>query len=209
MAVDCPDRATPAQGGDNISFASFMKRIRAGDEQAAMDLVVRYEPAIRRAVRVRLRDQRLRRLVESVDICQSVFASFFVRTSLGQYDLESPDQLIRLLAAIARNKVAEQANREHAARRDQRRNCTGTILVDHPAPGDSPSRQLAALELAQEARRRMTVAELQLLDRREQGLEWAEIAKELGGRPDTLRIRFARAVTRITRELGLDEGRDE
>ncbi len=52
----------------------------------------------------------------------------------------------------------------------------------------------------------MTVAELELLDRREQGLEWAEIAKELGGRPDALRVRFARAVTRITRELGLDEG---
>ena len=90
MAVDCPDRPPLAEGGEDISFAEFIRRIRAGDEQAAMDLVVRYEPAIRRAVRVRLRDPRLRRLVESVDICQSVFASFFVRTSLGQYDLDSP-----------------------------------------------------------------------------------------------------------------------
>ena len=33
-----------------------------------MALVERYEPAIRRAVRVKLRDPRLRRLVETVDI---------------------------------------------------------------------------------------------------------------------------------------------
>ena len=55
----------------------------------------------------------------------------------------------------------------------------------------------------------MTVDELRLLDRREQGLEWAEIAKEFGGRPDALRVRLARAVARITKELGLDEGSDE
>ena len=81
---------------------------------AAAELVERYGPAIRRAVRVRLRDPRLQRLIESVDICQSVFASFFVRTALGQYDIESPDQLLRLLATIARNKLANQARRERA-----------------------------------------------------------------------------------------------
>ena len=91
-------------------------------------------------------------LVESVDICQSVFASFFVRTSLGQYDLESPDKLFRLLVTITRNKVAHQANHEHAARRDQRRINQGAGLADCPAPGNSPSRQLAARELVQEAR---------------------------------------------------------
>src|SRR6202051_241453 len=96
------------------SFQSLILRVRAGDDAAAAEVVRRYEPAIRRAVRVRLRDPRLRRLIESVDICQSVFASFFVRTALGQYDLESPDQLLKLLAAIARNKLAYQARRERA-----------------------------------------------------------------------------------------------
>src|SRR5262249_37776641 len=157
----------------------------------------------------RLRDPRLRRLVESVDICQSVLASFFVRTSLGQYDLQSPDKLIRLLVTMARNKVARQANREYAARRDPRRISQAGMLEDCPAPGSSPSQQLSARELVQEARRRMTADELRLLERREQGLEWSEIATELGGRPDALRVRLARAVARISRELGLDEGPDE
>ncbi|HKM57024.1 MAG TPA: sigma factor-like helix-turn-helix DNA-binding protein, partial [Isosphaeraceae bacterium] len=64
-------------------------------------------------------------------------------------------------------------------------------------------------EIVQEARRRMTPKERAILARREQGLEWAEIAAEMGGSPDALRIRFSRAVARITRELGLDEGLDE
>ena len=31
-----------------------------------------------------------------MDICQSVFTSFFVRAALGQYEIEKPAQLLRL-----------------------------------------------------------------------------------------------------------------
>jgi DNA-directed RNA polymerase specialized sigma24 family protein len=44
-----------------------------------------------------------------------------------------------------------------------------------------------------------------LLERREQGQEWAEIAAELGGRPDALRVRLARGAARVTRELGMED----
>jgi DNA-directed RNA polymerase specialized sigma24 family protein len=148
-------------------------------------------------------------VIQSVDICQSVFASFFARARLGQFDLERPDQLLRLLATIARSKMARQANREHAACRDQRRINPGAVIEDCPAPGSTPSRQVAARELVREARRRMTPMELRLLERRAQGLGWADIAAELGGRPDALRVRLARAAARITRQLGLGEEADE
>ena len=81
----------------------------------------RYEPAIRRAARVRLVDTRLNRLLDSMDICQSVLASFFVRTALGQFELETPDQLLKLLATMTRNKLADQVKGHGAARRDFRR----------------------------------------------------------------------------------------
>jgi RNA polymerase sigma-70 factor (ECF subfamily) len=41
------------------TFADFMRRIRAGDEQAAAEMVRRYEPLIRREVRLSLEDRRL------------------------------------------------------------------------------------------------------------------------------------------------------
>ncbi len=81
-------------------FHNLIRRIRERDEEAASELVRRYESAIRRVVRIRLRDVRLRRVLDSMDICQSVLATFFVRTALGQYELDTPEQLINLLTSI-------------------------------------------------------------------------------------------------------------
>src|SRR4029453_16591416 len=106
---------------DAISFTDFVRRIRAGDDAAAEELVRRYEPLIRREVRLRIEDERLNRAFDSVDVCQSVLASFFVRAATGEYDLEGPDQLVRLLVTMARNKLASKARHEHRQRRDYRR----------------------------------------------------------------------------------------
>jgi hypothetical protein len=75
------------------TFADMIQRVRAGDADAAAELVRWYEPAIRRAVRLHLRDPRLRRILDSVDICQSVLGNFFVRAALGQFDLRNWGQI--------------------------------------------------------------------------------------------------------------------
>jgi len=94
------------------SFHDLVRRVQGGDEPAAAELVRRFGPALRRAVRTRLTDPELRRLLDSMDICQSVLASFFVRTAAGQFDLDGPEDLVKLLATMARNKLAGQARRE-------------------------------------------------------------------------------------------------
>src|SRR3954471_22077918 len=105
---------------DELSFRDLIGRVRRGDEAAAAELVRKYEPAIQRAVRFRLTDPRLRRTCDSMDVCQSVLLSFFVRAASGQYDLDTPEQLLRLLTTMARNKLLNQARLDHAARRDSR-----------------------------------------------------------------------------------------
>jgi len=188
------------------SFRELIDRVRAGDEGAAAELVGRYEPAIRRAARVRLRDPRLGRLLDSMDICQSVLASFFVRAAMGQYELSTPEQLLRLLVTMTRNKVASRANAERAGRRDQRRVVAAIDDRRDVAAGEvSPSREVAVRELLEEARRLLSPDERALLERREQGDDWAAIAAELGGSPDALRMRLARAVDRVAERLGLEE----
>jgi RNA polymerase sigma-70 factor (ECF subfamily) len=192
----------PEQG----SFTDLIRRVRAGDEQAAADLVRQYEPAVRLEVRLRLQDGRLRRALDSMDVCQSVLASFFVRAAAGQYDLDRPGQLLNLLAAIARNKVAYHARKEKAQRRDRRR--VEAAAVDELEVADAaagPSRVVAGQELLQEFRRRLTEEERRLADLRAQGRGWADIAAEVGGRPEARRRQLARAVERVSRELGLDE----
>src|SRR5262249_30264622 len=156
--------------------------VRAGDQDAATVLVRRYEPAIRRAVRIRLADARLGTLLDSMDICQSVMASFFIRAASGQYELQNPGQLLKLLTAMARNKLASQARRQHAQRRDSRRVTSGGEDEGRfVATGASPSMEVAARDLLQEVHRRLSPDERRLLELRNQGSDWAAIAAELGG----------------------------
>jgi RNA polymerase sigma factor (sigma-70 family) len=191
---------------DDSDFQDLIRRARGGDPDAAADLVRRYEPAIRRAVRVRLADDRLRRLLDSTDICQSVLGSFCVRLALGEYELERPQQLLNLLMDMSRKKLINQHRRQAAARRDYRRNLAGGLDErQFAAAGDSPSGQIAARELLDEVRRRLTADELLLSERRAQGREWTEIAAELGGTAEGLRKKLTRAVGRVAAELGLDD----
>lgn len=189
------------------AFLDFIRRIRAGDAAAAEELVRQYEPAIRLEVSLRLADRRLRRLFDSMDVCQSVLASFFVRAAAGQYDLSEPGQLVRLLVVMARHKVARRARDQGRARRDYRRAAAleGAAL-DAAAAGASPSQLLGSRELLGEVRRLLSDEERRLADLRAEGREWAEIAAAVGGTPGARRKQLARALDRVAAELGLEEG---
>jgi len=195
---------------DGDSFAHFIRRIRAGDAQAAERLIREYESAIRLEVRLRLRDSRLRRLFDSMDICQSVLGSFFVRAAAGQYDLDQPEQLLKLLVSMVRNKVAYHARRQQTQSRDHRRNqAIDPEQWQVAATDPSPSQVVAGRELLQEFRQRLTEDERRLADLRADGRGWAAIAAELGGTAQARRMQLARAVERVARELGLDESSHE
>jgi RNA polymerase sigma-70 factor (ECF subfamily) len=191
---------------DPNAFTDFLRRIRAGDQQAAAELVRRYEPLIRREVRLHLEDQRLGRLFDSMDVCQSVLASFFLRTAAGEYDLDQPAQLIGLLVRMARNKLASAARAQSRQKRDHRRAVGGGDELDHvAAPNDSPSEMVAGRELLQRFHALLNEEERQLVELRGEGLAWADVAERLGGTAQARRMQLARALDRVGRELGLDE----
>jgi RNA polymerase sigma-70 factor (ECF subfamily) len=202
-----------SQGGvvsDPSPFADFIRRIRAGDSLAAEELVRKYEPLIRREVRLKLEDRRLERLFDSMDVCQSVLKSFFVRTAAGQYDLDDPSELVRLLVTMARNKLASAARREHRQKRDQRRASDGDeALAGVAAAEPTPSRIIADRDLIDEVHRRLSDEERQLGELRAKGHSWEEIAARVGGTAQARRVQFARAIDRVAQELDIDEGGDE
>ena len=84
-------------------------------------MVRQFESAVRVAVRVRLTNPSLRRQFDSMDICQSVFASFFFGVANGHFHVRSSGQLVALLTKMARNKLAWQVRRSRQHRRDVRR----------------------------------------------------------------------------------------
>jgi DNA-directed RNA polymerase specialized sigma24 family protein len=193
------------------ALQDLLRRIHAGDQEAAAELVRQYEAEIRRAVRVRLTDPRLRRVLDSLDICQSVLANFFVRVAAGQLQIEEPAQLLRLLIAMARNKVLDKARRQQADRRDQRRVEAGAaVALDRladAAPG--PSRIVAGQDLLRQVRERLSDEERDLAEQRAAGRDWATIAAERSASPEALRKKLARALDRVARQLGLEESDHE
>ena len=187
-------------------FEQLLEEVRCGDSEAARELVQVYESAIRVAVRTRLSDPALRQQFDSMDICQSVLASFFVRAASGQYDLHEPAQLVGLLTQMARNKLAMRARGQYQQRRDIRRTSSISDRWAAPPPDKSPGPQKQAIDrdLLDRAYALMDHEVRQMADCRASGTEWEEIAARLGGTPEGRRKQFRRAMDEIAQTLDLE-----
>jgi RNA polymerase sigma-70 factor (ECF subfamily) len=185
----------------------LLERIRAGDHEAAAELVRRYEPEIRRVVRCRLRDHRLRRVFDSMDICQSVMGRFFAYATSHTLDISEPANLLSLLATMTRNKLRDTVRHETRTRRDHRREVhdQNALAEMVPTSDPTPSQAVSNRDLLAHIRGRLDPEDLYLAEQRAEGREWSELAAEVGSTAEALRKRLARAFDKITAEM---EARD-
>ena len=196
------DDAYPASPSLN-DFDAFMTRLREGDPTAAEELVRHYEPLVRRGIRRRIGDQRLRRTLDSMDLCQSVFHAFFYHMAAGENVLVDSDHLVRLLVLIARRKLAETLRKEYRHRRDFRRLKPMSRPESIIDPSPSPSQVISSRELAERIRERLNPEERQLADDRARGVSWGEIAERAGGSVESCRMQLLRAIRRVLRDPSL------
>jgi DNA-directed RNA polymerase specialized sigma24 family protein len=189
---------------EQASFRDLIRRVQAGDPQAARELVRGYEWAIRLQVRVCLTQPDLRRLLDSMDIVQLVWASFFPGAAAGQFELEDPKKLLNLLITLARHKLLDQAKGLRRKRRGGGHAADSTPaegeLVD-PHPGHEQATDQR--DFLQEFRKNLSGQEQYLWDQRLLGRSWVDLAAELGADPDALRIRFNRALEQVSRQMKL------
>lgn len=191
---------------ERTDFQLLIQRVRDGDQDAASELVQRFGPQIRRVARFELAAARLRRILDSIDVWDSVLAAFFVRAASGQFEIETPTQLLALLGTMVRNRIRNHVEHEQAAKRDRRRLADVAVDVANPRSRDrTASRIVADRELLEEFFRRLPEEERTVAQRRATGASWKQISSELGSPPDTLRKRLARASDRVAQELGLVE----
>jgi len=205
---------------NDLSFRELIGRVRAGDERAASELVRRYEPAIRRAVRFRLTelapapDLRLHgRLPVGAD------ELLRPRPPRGQYDLDTPNQLLRLLTTMARKQAAQPGPASTHARLSRQTAWsarTSPSMIWRPQPpgppaaggggGAPPPRDAAGKYTA-----RLSPEELRLVELRKPGPRTgASIAAQVGGSPVALRQKAAsRPWPASAGSFGLEEGDDE
>jgi RNA polymerase sigma factor (sigma-70 family) len=169
---------------------AFLDRIRAGDEQAARELLARYEAQVRLVVRRQL-PRLLRSRFDSLDFLQSVWASFFGRLRAGPEQFEDPRYLVTFLAQVARNKVVDQyrraASRKHDIHREE------PLWIGGSPPREFVADQDTASELAEADETFGRLQDLLPDDRREilglrvQGLSSREIGERLGLSERTVR----------------------
>jgi RNA polymerase sigma-70 factor (ECF subfamily) len=185
-------------------FISYVTRLRAGDEPALEELVERYAPVIRLEARMRLRSAHLRAVLDSMDICQSVLKSFFLRAAAGQFDIDRPEDLRKLLVKMACNKSHEAARREYADKRDARRSVSLGEEAHQVAGDEDPVGEVEWQELLMRGRQMLSPEEREIAEGRSAGRSWEELAAQLGGSPDRLRMQLSRAQDRVAAALGLE-----
>jgi RNA polymerase sigma factor (sigma-70 family) len=186
-------------------FEALFSRVRSGDQQAALELVQLYEPEIRREVRLRLTSSQMRRTLDSLDICQSVFGKFFVKAALGELEFDRPQQLLRLLCQMARNKVIDCHRKERV-----RRPSSGAVVQalgdrELPERTETPSQVLVRKEMAQKVTDFLTEQENEIASQRRDGRSWPQIAAAMGNSAEALRKILERARDRVITQLGIDD----
>ena len=142
-------RSEPLQREES-ELSDFLKRIQAGDDGAARELLSRFEAEVRLVVRRQL-PRLLRSRFDSLDFLQSVWGSFFRRMRSAPTEFEDSRHLVAFLARAAKNKVIDEyrraASRKHNMHREEPLWAEGRRPKEVPDPIDSPSEVAQAHEV--------------------------------------------------------------
>ncbi len=130
----------PADDPDE-SFRELIASARAGDQEAAKQIHLRWTRRLIKLARVRL-GRTIVGKEDPEDVVQSVYRSFFRRFRTGSYRVEAWADVWALLATIARRKCSTRRDRYRAFKRDARRELP---LMEQDAPDGEPTAEQATI----------------------------------------------------------------
>src|SRR6516225_2129441 len=102
---------------ESFSDRSLLRRFRAGQEDAATQLYLRYAGRLLALAQAQCAPDLAPR-VDPEDIVQSVFRTFFRRAAQGHYEVPEGEELWKLFLVIGLNKIRATATFHRAAKRD-------------------------------------------------------------------------------------------
>ena len=170
-------------GDESRDIRDLLARIHAGDEEAARELLTRYESKVRMVVRRQL-PRLLRSRFDSLDFLQSVWGSFFYRIRTGSNDLDEERNLVAFLAWAARNKVIDEYRRAASQRQDIHRESRLRNVGDDGgelvAPDETPSQVVQAQETYGRLRALLPEDRRVIVEMKVAGFSCQEIGQRLG-----------------------------
>lgn len=192
----------------NIETIVLLRSWHNGDRDALEQLVQRHLPWIAEFVRERLGDG-LRQQDETMDLVQE--AMIDVMTYGPRFELADEQHFRRLLARIVENNIRDRNRFMRRERRDVGRRCpvpSDSVLQLDPAVRPVTRPPEAAERNERREWIRLAIELLDPLDRavirlREfERLSFEEIAERLDAKPNTVRMRFERALPKLVGKLG-------
>jgi DNA-directed RNA polymerase specialized sigma24 family protein len=188
---------------EDIALADLLRRLQAGDEEAARHLVHGLQGDLRAAIRQFLLKGSPLSHLESTELCEDVLASFCRKKNLDKYDLTSWEKLGKYLRGMARKKFLKRLRRQRTG--PPRADLDPALL---PARQSGPGTEAAIEEWRTKAQKLLTAEEWQLIEWRREGHRWDEIAGRLGAGAEAVRKKYERAVARVERALKGEEADD-
>lgn len=187
----------------------LLDQYQGGDEAALGELLERYQPRIRRIVRILLGRQ-LREKLQSMDVVQEVH--LVALRKLKEFRPRSQGSLIHWLSQIALNKIRDENKYNRAGCRDVGRE----VLLDAPGPtSSSPGLEPAADSdmlpeervWKKELREMLDDAVSQIPEHYQDvvvfrdycGVSWKEVAERLGKSEGAVQMDHSRAWVKIRR----------
>jgi RNA polymerase sigma-70 factor (ECF subfamily) len=174
-----------------------IRRIQSGDAGAREQLLARFLPLLRRWAHGRLPRQ-IRDLNDTDDLVQVTLVKALSR--LGEFESAGPGAFLAYLRMALLNQVRDEIRRhqrrpEHAEIDNELAESDGVGVVDQLIGSERMQvyeQALAALPKRQQALIVMRV---------EFGMSYPEIAVEVGGTADAVRVMVARAIVQLSRKL--------
>ena len=193
------------QRGDG-ELSDFLRRIQAGDEEAARELLSRYEAEVRLVVRRQL-PRLLRSRFDSLDFLQSVWGSFFRRMRTAPTEFEDSRHLVAFLARAAKNKVIDEYRRAASRKQDMHREEPlwgdgDRARETSPTRSTRPARSPQAREVFGRLRELLPEDRRAILELKAEGLSSKEIGERLGISERTVQRVLEDLRRRMEAELG-------
>lgn len=159
----------------SVSDYALLRRYRRGDGDAATELYVKYAGRLQDVVNSNTSEQ-LSRRVESDDVVQSVFRTFFRRVSEGYFEVPRGEEIWSLFLVLALNKIRQAARYHYRGKRDFR---LTTQLRDVEIASAQESTPFVILRATiQELYHGLSTSQRRMVEMRIQGYELKEIATE-------------------------------
>lgn len=190
--------------------ATLMQRFRDGDQGAAAQLFERYVGKLVSLAQRNLSSQ-LGRRIDAEDVVQSAFRSFFRGTRDGRFQLESGQDLWRLLAVMTVTKLKKQVEFHTAAKRDFQMDRSPSPddphpVVNHTVEEPSPADSLALVEQIERVSAQLGRDQQRIFAMRLEGHQVEEIGAAIGISERTVRRVLDKIKALLVKQAILDGG---